>query len=311
VSLATVAYRFSDFPLAPPRDLLKPRDGIEAIVTVIVIAVFAAIVAFISRYVRRDREAVGVLLMLGAVIAVVNDPLVEVAGRCFFYTKIPVFNTMGRQMPLWGPFAYGILFGTETFALYRLASLGRLDMPRLRLIILSTFLLDLAIEVPVLQTHLYIYYGLQPFDVGGFPLYWIFINTPAVVIGAAVLTRRREWFAGWRAIAIPLVPVLAIPASFYTAGLPVLAAMNTTLPAPWIWVAAVLTAALSILIMEATGRVLCAATPTLRPRSARARAGRASAGAVPASTATARGRRAGRGTSFGTRSPRRSPGELL
>jgi hypothetical protein len=252
-----VTHRFSDFPLPPPRGLLHPAGGAEAAVTVAAIVVFLALLTAVARYGRRDREWIGVLVMLGAVIAVLNDPLVEVAGRCFFYTKIPVFSTMGRQMPLWGPFAYGILFGTETFLLYRLATIGRLDLRRLRLIIASTFLLDMAIEIPALQTHVYVYYGLQPFKLAGFPLYWAFVNTPAVVFGAAVLHRQRQWFTGARTIAVLLVPVLAVPTAFYTAGLPVLAAMNTTLPAAWVWLAAVLTAALSLLIMDAAGRVLC------------------------------------------------------
>jgi hypothetical protein len=255
-----VVHRFTDFPLSPPRGL-HPAHGAEAAVTIAAILVFLCLLAVVARYARCDRELIGVLIMVGAVIAVVNDPLVEVAGRCFFYTKLPVFNTMGRQMPLWGPFAYGILFGTETFLLYRLAAIGRLDLRRLRLIIASTFLLDIAIEIPALQTHVYVYYGLQPFKLAGFPLYWVFINTPAVVFGAALLHRQRHWFTGPRRLAALLVPVLAVPTAFYTAGLPVLVAMNTTLPSAWVWMAAVLTAGLSLLIMDAAGRVLCAPLP--------------------------------------------------
>jgi hypothetical protein len=261
-------YPFTDYPLSAPRGF-HPGRGAEAVVTIAVIIVFLGLFAVALKYARRDGEWVGPLLMLGAVFAVINDPLVEVAGRCYFATTMPVFHVMGRQMPLWGPFAYSILFGTETFLIYRLASRGQLDIRRLRLIIASTFLLDLAIEIPALQTHVYVYYGVQPFKLAGFPLYWVFINTPAVVIGAAVLQRQRDWFRGARTAAILLVPMLAVPTAFYTAGLPVLFAMNTGWSAPLVWAGAVLTGAVSILIMEFVGGILCSAPanepPTTEP----------------------------------------------
>jgi hypothetical protein len=108
--------------------------------------------------------------------------------------------------------------------------------------------LDLALELPFLHWGMYRYYGHQPFSVGGFPLYWVFMNgTVPVLSGVGMYVAVERWPFGtpgvwWRVAIVPSVAgvLLFVPVS------PVAAALHADVAG---WVrdgAAIISAAISL-----------------------------------------------------------------
>jgi hypothetical protein len=73
---------------------------------------------------------------------------------------------------------------------------------------------NVILEMPLLGTHLYVYYGEQPFKVAGFPLFWLTINVLGAFSTAVVVARFGEFFRGRRALLLLVVPFASYMASW-------------------------------------------------------------------------------------------------
>jgi hypothetical protein len=132
-----------------------------------------------------------------------------------------------------------------------------------------TFVLDLLIELPLLAGRLYTYYPVDdvPLSVAGFPLYWLMINTTGPVLCAAVLYAARDYFTGWRAPFLVLLPVVADAACSIAVGLPVYSVLHAPgATEPIRWAGAVLSCAIGLVLLDALARFI--AHCTARERAA-------------------------------------------
>jgi fluoride ion exporter CrcB/FEX len=71
-----------------------------------------------------------------------------------------------------------------------------------------------VLEVPLLSTHLYVYYGDQPFKVAKFPIEWLTINVLGAFLAAVIAARGQSFFRGRRQLWLLLVPVASYFASW-------------------------------------------------------------------------------------------------
>jgi hypothetical protein len=242
-------------PLPPPRQLL-PMATHEDVVTVIVAVVFLACSAIALRIWRTKREPIGLFLLLGGCLAVLQEPMVDVLGNIWVRSHLTVFETFGRPMPLWAVLAYGIFWGFQPFALYMLAKRG-FTMRTFRLGIAACFLLNLLIEWPTLAAHIYLYYGRQPFRIFGFPLIWLFINCTGMIAVAVAINAGRRFLTGSRVWLAILVPPILVPAGSLASGLAVMSVLQSpAAPAVVLWLAAVVTAVIALVLIELGGRTL-------------------------------------------------------
>ena len=258
--------------VVPPGLDTEPRASDEAVLTVIVGVVWLGALGHILHVLRRERQALGLALLIGGGLCMLQEPMVDVNGSLYIRSDITVFTTWGRDMPLWGLFAYSLYWGYFPFVLSRRAEHG-LSMADYRWIILGGFVLNLLIEIPPLSLGLYEYFGPQPFEVLGLPLHWLTLNCASAVAIAAVVTRGRELFRGARAVWAALLAIVLVPAASMGTGLPVFTALNAPDTSDVvIWASAVITIAIGLAVIEACGRLMTTARPAAPSASRHAEA---------------------------------------
>ena len=133
--------------------------------------------------------------------------------------------------------------------------------------VLLTFAADLLIELPLLQTNLYVYYahGAVPMEIARFPVYWLLINTTGPIFCAAVLFAVPDYFSGWRRPFLLLLPAAADAGCSIVVGLPVYSALHAPgASAAITWAAACLSIAIGLFILDAESRWILARTAALR-----------------------------------------------
>ncbi|GLC99374.1 hypothetical protein Mkiyose1088_12410 [Mycobacterium kiyosense] len=81
-------------------------------------------------------------------------------------------------------------------------------------------------EIPLLQSKLYLYYGDQPFMVGGFPLSQLVFNAFGSLLGAVVVTRLSWLFTGARRLLLLVVPFATFMSS-WVVGMPFFLILGT------------------------------------------------------------------------------------
>lgn len=189
---------------------------------------FAVLIGLAVRSWIRTGTPLFLLCLIGGALGLITEPFCDVLGQIYFREAgdpIIILTVLGRGQHLWGAFAYSILIGLEGYAFYRLF-LSRPTRTRFWKLMLALFAVNLAIEVPATQLGLYDYYGPQPFNLTGFPLYWLFTNLGGILAGA-ILAGFRDWFRGVRLLTVPFLMVSCFIAWELFTGWPVFAALNT------------------------------------------------------------------------------------
>jgi hypothetical protein len=193
---------------------------------------------------------------------------------------------LGRTMPLYICFVYPWYVGGMGYLASRLFRRG-ITMKQLFLLWAAVGFVDVFLELPGIIAHTYLYYGHQPFDVFGFPLWWAFVNPVMPMIAGALIYRLQPFLGSspWRLLAvIPLIP-MADGLANGAAGWPMWVALNQSdVSYVWTYLAALVTLALSLYCVWIIGLVVS--------RPSRARAPQPSSGAREDSVVEVRAERA-------------------
>jgi hypothetical protein len=248
-----------NFPAAPHTTFPSVHIYIDALIGFV--AVVCAL--YCLRDWRRSGSPLGLVLLLGGAIAYLNEPVDDILGLVH-HPRIGqniVLDTMG-PIPVWGLPTYIIFFGFVPFAILRELQSRGFTVRAYWISILVTFVLDIALELPVLYAHggLYQYYaqdGHPPMEVFRLPLYWLFINTPGPILCGAVLYALRDHFRGWRAPLLLLLPLVTDSACSIVVGLPIYSALHAPhANSAWRWGAAAVTCLFGLLVMDTLSRWL-------------------------------------------------------
>jgi hypothetical protein len=216
----------------------------------------------------RRRTALGLVLLSGGAIALFNEPVDDILGLVWHPRpgQNTVLDTIG-PVPMWGLPTYIIFFGAVPWLLLRELEKLQFTLRAFWTGIAITFVLDLLIELPLLRAQLYTYYpvGDVPMSIAGFPLYWLLINTTGPVLCAAILFAARDYFRGWRAPLLILVPVVADAACSIAVGLPIYSALHTPGASELVrWACAALSCLIGLVLLDALSRLILGRTRQLR-----------------------------------------------
>jgi hypothetical protein len=219
---------------------------------------------------RRSGDPALLLLVAGAAVASFYEPVVDVLGRVYFVEDgVPILYTMlDRGMPAFNPLAYAAYVGVTSYIALRAFERG-IDRRAVFGLWAAYALVITAFETGPILADVYVYYGHQPLDLWGYPLWWAFVNPLTALGGAAVVTlvRRQGGLArGPGRLGIAAVAMIAPGISNGVAALPMwLVLGDTSAPALVTYLAAGVTLALSL------GMVWVIATLVAeRPQAARA-----------------------------------------
>jgi hypothetical protein len=244
---------------APPLDMTS-AVGPQLIMQYSLAAVVAVMVIGAVVFWRRTGSPNGLLLLAGGLLCSMNEALVDLLGHCYFPKDFGIaYTAFGFSVPWWVVTAYVAYFGGLTWLNSEFMR-GGPSRGKVWASIAGVWVLNLILEMPPLSNGVYQYYGEQPFEVGGFPLNWLVINALGSLVAAALVTRFHGWFTGPRRALLLLVPWSTYFAS-WVCHLPLFYALNSEVPSAVRWGAAVLSAVLGLLAMDALIRLALSRRP--------------------------------------------------
>jgi hypothetical protein len=220
------------------------------------IVVCAVMFLFAFRELRRGRGPIFLYCLLGGFIACLWEPIVDVLGQCWLPSRgqhWEAFTLIGRHVPLMMPFVYSWFVGGQAYLFYRLFGRG---ITRRQLFQLwgLVFLVNICLETPGIATNVYTYYGKQPFDLWGFPLWWGFVNPLMPMIAATLIFKLKPFLT---AIPLAIATILIIPCADGVANAfaawPVIAALNTNVGYVGTWIGGFLTLGLAAFLVWIIG----------------------------------------------------------
>jgi hypothetical protein len=237
----------------PPWEMGTPSTAQTIITMVLAVVVAAFVVAALVDW-RRSGSPAFLLMLVGGYVCSFNEATVDVLGHCFFPVDgVIAYTAFGRPIPVWVVLAYVVFFGGLSY-LMALAFKRGASHRTMWLAIAVFGVLNVLLEIPMLRAGLYVYYGNQPFAVGGFPLSWLVINSLGSLFGAVVVVRLSWFFTGARQLLLIFVPFATYMASWVLA-MPHFAITNTDMPNGVRMVAAALSLALGAIAIDALIRI--------------------------------------------------------
>ena len=246
---------------AVPVDAVMPASA-QLVATVAIGVCCLAAMALALVRARGTRGLAPPALLIGGALAVVNEPVLNLLGGLWHarHGQWTLFEIFDRPMPVWAAGGYALFFGAVPLAILEVLRRRptRGAFYRTIAVIMAA---DLAIELPVVGSGMYVYYGYQPFILFGIlPAEWLFINGlgPAAT---AVLLHRCPGLAGGPRWPVALVIPAVTQYAAWSIGIPFFSAFNGGASHLGLWLAAGVTMALGLGGFVGLGRLLPTAEP--------------------------------------------------
>jgi hypothetical protein len=237
----------------PPWTMTTPTTAQAIITAILAVVVTGFVVAALADW-RRSGSPAFLLMLIGGYVCSFNEATVDVLGHCFFPVDgVISYTAFGRAVPVWVVLAYVVFFGGLSYVMALAFKRGASH--RVMWSGIAVFgVLNVLLEIPMLRAGLYIYYGNQPFAIGGFPVSWLVINSLGSLFGAVVAVRLSWLFTGARQLLLVLVPFATYMTSWVLA-MPYFAITNTDLPTGARMAAAALSMALGVIAIDGLIRI--------------------------------------------------------
>ena len=254
----------------PPVDGLMPHTA-ELVFNIFIFIPLGIALAIALRHLVKGKGPLLLYCIAGGALAAFFEPVVDVLGLVYLKElgATGTFTVLGRTMPLYICFVYPWYVGGMGFLAHRLFQRG-ITMKQLFGLWAVVGFVDVFLELPGIVADTYSYYGHQPFDVFGFPLWWAFVNPVMPMVAGALIFKLKPHFGDspWRLLAvIPLIP-MADGIANGAAAWPMWVALNQPdVSYVWTYAAAVVTLALSLYCVWIVGLVVAKA-PGSEARSA-------------------------------------------
>jgi hypothetical protein len=204
--------------------------------------IFVAFACWSLARARRTRDPIPLFLLAGGVAATLIEPMLDNLGLLWFARDNVgiAFHLFDRYMPVYVVLGYGFYFGGLSFVVYDGLARGR-RTTFLWQVYAVGWVFDMAIESTGHIPGLYKYYGYQPFNIWGVPLWWMFINPVLPVVVGVVVYRLRDRLRGGRGgAAIVLLPMF-YGAIYGGSSWAIFVALHSTTDRIWLNAAALLT----------------------------------------------------------------------
>ena len=237
-----------DLPVTP--DGTPMPQSAQLVVTVAMAVLVVGFIGYAMREIARSRSVTLALLLVGGAVSYFNEPIDDVLGLVWHpvvgqWTALDTFS----RVPLWGLGIYIVFFGGMPYLILQALRRG-VTRRQLWAWVGVLVVVDVAVELPVLASGIYSYYGDAPMLIGGFPVYWIVINAVGPLALAVLLLAAGDMFTGWRALYLPFLPMMFDAAGSVAVGWPIFSALNAQASAPVRWLAAALTLVIGLATLD-------------------------------------------------------------
>ena len=164
---------------------------------------------FAIRHLFTGRGPLLAVCLIGGGIACLFEPIVDTLGLAYIreHAHLTTFSSMGRDFPLFINEVYIWYVGGLAYLAYRIYSNGVTAKGLFQLYVMDVFI-NIWLESPGVIMGAYQYYGHQPVNFWGLPLWWVFVNPIMPLTAGALIYRLRPYLPGWRiALVIPFIPM--------------------------------------------------------------------------------------------------------
>lgn len=211
----------------PPFDAVMPKMA-ETIFNVFIFIPLGIALALAIRKLLKGQGPLLLYCIIGGALAASFEPVVDVLGMVYLKEQgaLGTFTILDRTMPLYICFVYPWYVGGLGYLAYKLFKRG-VTMRDLFLLWAVDFLVDVILETPGILAGTYLYYGHQPFNIWGFPLWWGFVNpVMPMVAGALIFHIRPHLDRPWKLPAVIACIPMADGIANGTTAWPMWAALN-------------------------------------------------------------------------------------
>jgi hypothetical protein len=210
-------------PPALPGPLIASRPVSAAGQLFLEVAVAVAIVALAvvaMRIRRRWGTSMGFVVLLAALFGSGVEVVYNTAADFWYYqpNADALFSTWGRSLPVWALGSYAPFYGGLGMLGWWFLERGA-TRARIAAYAVGVWVFAVLTEVVLVGIHVYAYYGPQPYQIAGFPV-WVSAANAAictcVAVGAARLSRVTSGPRQWLLIVLgpPLVSSCLIGTTF-------------------------------------------------------------------------------------------------
>lgn len=242
----------------PPRDMTVAA-GAGTVLTIVTAVVAVLAVGYALLRLIKHRDPVFLYFVIGGAIASLIEPIVDILGLIYMPEKgaHTLFTFFGRGMPLFNPISYTAAMGPLAYFVYRYFQRGITPSRALRAWGVIA-VINFVNETPAVAFHIYTYYGNQPLNPWGFPLWVAFVDPLAAIIAGALLVKLRRPLEQTHCLwAAALLVPMGFGSGLGGTAWPVWLALNGTgLPAFVPLIAAIITLGLSLFAVWIVGTVL-------------------------------------------------------
>jgi hypothetical protein len=231
----------------PPVHGQMPKTA-ETIFNIFIFIPLGAALALAVRHIVNGKGPVLLYCIIGGAFAATMEPVVDVLGLVYLKENnaLGTFTILDRTMPLYICFVYPWYVGGLGYLAYKLFDRGISRKALFQLWALDC-VVDIALETPGILAGTYSYYGHQPFNIWGFPLWWGFVNPVMPMVAGALIYRLRPHLSGARLLAIiPLIPMADGLANGATAWPTWIALNQTDVSYVWTYLASLVTLGLAL-----------------------------------------------------------------
>jgi hypothetical protein len=181
----------------PPIDAVMPKTA-EMIFNIFIFIPLGIALALAIRKLIKGQGPLLLYCILGGAFAAGMEPVVDVLGLVFMKEQgaLGAFTILDRTMPLYICFVYPWYVGGLGYLAYKLFRRG-VTMRDLFLLWAVDFVVDIVLESPGILAGTYLYYGHQPFNLWGFPLWWGFVNPVMPMLAGALIFHLRPHLNTW------------------------------------------------------------------------------------------------------------------
>jgi hypothetical protein len=242
----------------PPIHGQMPKTA-ETVFNIFIFIPLGIAIAIAVRHILGGKGPLLLYCIIGGGCAAFFEPVVDVLGLVYLKEQnaLGTFTVLDRTMPLYICFVYPWYVGGLGYLAYKLFERG-VTMRALFALWALDFVVDMALESPGILLNTYSYYGHQPFNIWGFPLWWGFVNPVMPMLAGALIYKLKPHLGnGWALLGvIPLIPMadgIANAASAF----PMWIALNQTdVSYVWTYLAGFVTLGLALFCVWIIGLVV-------------------------------------------------------
>jgi hypothetical protein len=205
--VSTVTQLIGAIPQPPIHDEM-PKTA-ETVFNIFIFIPLGIALAIAIRHLIGGKGPLLLYCIIGGGLAATFEPVVDVLGLVYLKEEnaLGTFTILDRTMPLYICFVYPWYVGGLGYLAYRLFERG-VTMRDLFILWAVDAVVDVFLESPGIIMNTYLYYGHQPFDIWGFPLWWAFVNPVMPMVAGALIYKLRPHLSGAKlAGVILLIPM--------------------------------------------------------------------------------------------------------